>query len=284
MTPKDLFETSLGVIDRVIAIVCRRAHLFGPDAEDFASEVKLALIEDDYAILRKYEGRSSLDTFLTVVIQRMLADARTRAKGRWHASTEAQRGGPTAVLLETLVRRDGRSLDEALPLVRAIDPRVTREALASMLEHLPARMGRPRTVAIEAIGDVIPGGEAADARVLARDTERTSNAAAATLRAFMSHLAAEDRVLIRLHYVSGMSVADVARITQLPQRPLYRRLESLLVQLRRALAEAGIDRRAAAELVGQSEVIEMDFGLTNGKSENDRQSIDLAAEHAREEP
>src|SRR5688572_4266032 len=104
MNPKDLFETNLGTIERVIAVVCRRARLFGPDAEDFASEVRLALIENDYEILAKYEGRSSLDTFLTVVIQRLLADARTRAKGRWHASTEAQRLGPVAVQLETLVR------------------------------------------------------------------------------------------------------------------------------------------------------------------------------------
>jgi hypothetical protein len=81
-----------------------------------------------------------------------------------------------------------------------------------------------------------------------------------------------------------MSLADVARITQLPQRPLYRRLASLLVQLRRALADAGIDRAAAVGLIGQNETNEMDFGLMNGKSESGRQSIDLAAENAREEP
>src|SRR5688500_2017196 len=115
MNAKELFEANLGELERVTAIVGRRALLSVPDPGDFASEAKLARIEEDYAVLRKWEGRSSLDTFLTVVVQRLLADARTRARGRWHASAEAQRLGPTAVLLETLVRRGGRTLDEAMP-------------------------------------------------------------------------------------------------------------------------------------------------------------------------
>src|SRR3954466_2259533 len=128
MQLQDLFEANLGTIERVISIVCWRARLFGPDAEDFASEAKLALIENDYAVLAKYEGRSSLDTFLTVVIQRLLADSRTKAKGRWHASTEASRLGPAAVLVETLILRDGRSLDEAMPHIQATHPELTRES------------------------------------------------------------------------------------------------------------------------------------------------------------
>jgi hypothetical protein len=84
-----------------------------------------------------------------------------REKGRWHASSEAQRLGPVAVLLEKLVRRDGRSLDEAMPHIRAVDPDVAREELVRMLERLPERTGRPRAVDVEAVGDVISGGEPA---------------------------------------------------------------------------------------------------------------------------
>jgi len=163
MDPRQLFEANLGTIERVIGVVCRRASLFGPEAEDFASEVKLALIENDYGILAKYEGRSSLDTFLTVVIQRLLADARMRAKGRWHPSSDAQRLGTIAVQLETLVRRDGRSLDEAMPHLVALDPSVTREAMAALLERLPERTGRPRRVDFDAIGYAIAGRDSADA-------------------------------------------------------------------------------------------------------------------------
>ncbi|HEX6098193.1 MAG TPA: sigma-70 family RNA polymerase sigma factor [Thermoanaerobaculia bacterium] len=283
MNPRELFLSNLATIERVIAIVCRRGGLFAADAEDFASEVKLALIEDDYAILRKYEGRSSLDTFLTVVVQRLLADSRMRAKGRWHASTEAQRLGPVAVQLETLVRRDGRSLDEASLHIRTAHPDVTGEQLAALLERLPARTARPRPVDVDAVGP-IAGGEPADARALAGDRQRVADAVGRALRDQLREIPDEDRMLIRLRFAGDMSIADISRMTRLPQRPLYRRLEALLVRLRAALTGAGVDRATIEGLVGRDDLEAMDFGLTTGKSGTARQSIQQSAEHAGEEP
>jgi len=282
MNASDLFAANLGLIDRIIGIVCRRAGLFGADAEDFASEAKLALIEEDYAILRKYEGRSSLETYLTVVIRRLLADMRTRTKGRWHASSEAERLGPVAVALETLVRRDGRTLDEALTHIRAADAGVTREMLGEMLRRLPERTGRPRAVDLEGIAHGIAGGETADARAVAGDLHRLSAIAGNALRELLAELPAEDRVLLRLRYGSEMTIADISRMMRLPQRPLYRRLEWLLARLRGALTGAGIDRKAAAELVG-SDATEMDFGLLNGKSPLAGPSIGDVVQNARED-
>lgn len=282
MNASDLFAANLGLIDRIIGIVCRRASLFGADAEDFASEAKLALIEEDYAILRKYEGRSSLETYLTVVIRRLLADMRTRTKGRWHASTEAERLGPIAVSLETLVRRDGRTLDEALTHIRATNPNATREMLEEMLRRLPERAGRPRAVDLEGIAYAIAGGETADSRAVAGDLHRLSAIAGHAMGELLAELPVEDRVLLRLRYGSEMSIADISRMMRLPQRPLYRRLEWLLARLRGALTGAGIDRKTAAELVG-SDATAMDFGLLNGKSPLAGPSIDDVVRNVRED-
>jgi len=116
-----LFESNLALVDGVIAGVCRRARVYGPDAEDFASSVRLALIEDDYAVLRGFEERSSLSTFLVVIVQRLLHDQQTRRLGKWHASREAERLGAPAVALERILHREHRSIEEALPIVQTID-------------------------------------------------------------------------------------------------------------------------------------------------------------------
>jgi RNA polymerase sigma factor for flagellar operon FliA len=282
MHPRELFEANLDTIERVIAIVCRRGGLFGADAEDFASEARVALIEDDYAILAKYEGRSSLDTFLTVVIRRLLADSRTRAKGRWHASSEAQRLGPAAVLIETLIRRDGRTLDEAMPHIHAAHPGMTRDEVNAILERLPERLGRPRRVDLDAIGHALAGGEAADARAIAGDLGRMSDVVSNALTEQFQTFSAEDRLLIRLRFASDMSIADISRMMRLPQRPLYRRLESLLGRLRGTLANAGIDRATAVSLVDHHGET-MNFGLRNGKIDPSSQSIDRVADHVEEE-
>lgn len=251
--PQQLFTAQLPLIERVIAIVCRRARVFDEDAEDFASQVKLWLIEDDYAVLRKYEGRSSLESYLTVVIQRMLADARTNARGRFRASSEAERLGPAAVLLEKLVLRDGRTLDEALPHIRAVDGDATPQSMTETLERLPERTARPREVQIEGLEERVGGAEPADARTLAAEARRLAQRAGQTIRDELDSLPAEDRTLIRFHYGEEMTIAEIARVLRLPQRPLYRRLQALLQRFRNALGSAGIDSRTASGLIGSEE-------------------------------
>src|SRR6185436_17582702 len=93
-----LFLSRLDVIERVTAFVCSRQHLSPSDVDDFSSHVRLKLIEDNYGIIRKFEGRSSFRTYLTVVIQRMFLDYRISAWGKWRPSAEARRRGPVALL------------------------------------------------------------------------------------------------------------------------------------------------------------------------------------------
>src|SRR5437868_15414339 len=107
-----LFESELAVIDRVTAFICARHHLSAADSDDFSSHVKLKLIEDNYAVLGSFEGRSSIRTFLTIVVERLFLDYRTSAWGKWRPSAAAKRGGATALLLEQLLTRDGYSFEE----------------------------------------------------------------------------------------------------------------------------------------------------------------------------
>jgi RNA polymerase sigma factor for flagellar operon FliA len=263
MHPEDLLRAHLALIDTIIDRVCRRSRLAGADAEDFTSAVKLALIEDDHALLRNAAQRSSLPAYLTVVIQRMAVDERIRAFGRWQASAAARRFGEAGILAETLLLRDHRTVAEALPLVRALDPSITYERLEEIARALPNRSGRPRAVDLGADGvETLAASESADARAIAGDVSRLADRTSRAVRDALETLPAEDRMLIRFRFGSSMSVADISRILRLPQRPLYRRLEALLARLRRVLGDAGVDDSAVEELIG-SPVAEMQFGLTS---------------------
>src|SRR5262245_36787654 len=98
-----LFLASLPVIDDTTRQVCRRHHMSAAEAEDFRSDVRLHFIERDYEVLRRFEGRSSLATYVNVVIQRLALDFRNHHWGRWRPSADAKRIGPSAILLERLV-------------------------------------------------------------------------------------------------------------------------------------------------------------------------------------
>src|SRR5438067_1800408 len=132
MDCQELLRSNLALVERLVRFVCQRARVVGADVDDFASTVKLALIDNDYSVLRAWEGRSSLATYLTVIIQRLLADERFRTLGRWRPSAEAKRMGEAGILLEMLIRRDERSLVEAVPMVRAVDDTLTAGDVAAM--------------------------------------------------------------------------------------------------------------------------------------------------------
>src|SRR6266481_3261945 len=108
MDAQRLFLDQLPLIERVVHFICRRYALKGADADDFASTVKLQLIDHDYAILRQFQQRSSLGTYLKVVIQRMYLDQRVREWGKWRPAVRARQLGEPAILLDLLVNRDGQ--------------------------------------------------------------------------------------------------------------------------------------------------------------------------------
>ena len=64
----------MGLIIHVInhTAQSRSIRLTGEDRDDLAGEVFLAVIRDDFAILRRFRGGSSLATYLTVIARRVV--------------------------------------------------------------------------------------------------------------------------------------------------------------------------------------------------------------------
>jgi hypothetical protein len=88
MEGEALYLSCLPVIDEVTAQICRRHRLSADESEDFRSEVRLHFTQPDFDPLRRFEGRSSLRTYLIVVISRVFLDFRNRLSGRCRPSTD----------------------------------------------------------------------------------------------------------------------------------------------------------------------------------------------------
>lgn len=284
MDPSTLLQSNLALVEGIAARVCRRARMYDADAEDFIASVKLALVEDDYAILRKYEGRASLATYLTIVIERLMSDERMRTRGRWHPSTEAVRLGPAALLLETIVRRDHRTIDDALPLLRSVDPAVTREAAVALLARLPERRPRPAPVDLDRAPPAALATQAgADAGALEAEARSLTQKAAQVVRVTLASFTLEDRSIVRFRFGLEMNVSDISRMLRLPQRPLYRRIEALMQKLRRALIAAGVKESEAQDILAHAAVDEIDLGFSETEMNEVRRSKQREREAAARE-
>ena len=256
---QEFLLSNLDLIERIIVFTCRRHRLVRDEAEEFAGNVRLKLIENDYAVLRTFEGRSAFATFISVVIQRLLLDYQTQRLGKFHASAAAKRMGETAIELERLLHRDRRSFDEAAMILMSRDSSLSRELLQSIDEQLPPRGPKRRTVDLDEAESVGTSPEEPG-----RHSERcqTAKDVSAIVRQYIDTLPDDKRLILGLRFDGDMSVADIARSLRLEQKPLYRTIEKHLRALRKHLEAAGIDAAVVTELVGDRGLV-LDFDLGN---------------------
>ncbi len=249
VTEHELYLTHQAHIERALQVVCRRQAL-GAEAEDFCSAFRVHLLEDDCRILRVFQGRSSLDTYLVTVVTRYFQDWRNARWGKWRISAEARRLGPVAIQLEILLVRDRLSMNEAVEMLRTrhgvSDARAELEALAA---RLPQRHGRT-LVSDECLEERAAASADADALVRLRDARAAAQRAQETLATVLASLPAQDRLILRLYGADELPIAGIARMLHIDQKPLYRRIERLKLTVRAALSQAGLSSAVVAEVIG----------------------------------
>jgi RNA polymerase sigma factor (sigma-70 family) len=227
----------LALLAQVVRSVARTGRLSPDDAEDFAQAVQLKFLERGYDVLRRFEGRSSLKTYLTVVVRRLLLDWQDHTYGKWRPTATALRLGPQAVQLERLMNRDTYSAVEAVQHVSAGEGAPGFGELRRLAERLPRRPHR-RMVAIE---NAPVQRVEFDDLVASRDRHAREARIHLELQDVLARLSPEDRRLLNLRYRQNRSVPAIARLLQIDTKALYRRFQRVFKQIRRRLTERGVD-------------------------------------------
>ncbi|HMF94799.1 MAG TPA: sigma-70 family RNA polymerase sigma factor [Vicinamibacterales bacterium] len=258
MKDEALFLDNLAVIDAAVVQVCRRHHLTAAEADDFASEVRLHFIERQYEPLRRFEGRSSLRTYLTVCVQHLFLDYQNRLWGKWRPSAEARRLGRIGILVEKLVLRDGWTFDQVCELLRTNHHIEVDEPMQRLFVKIAERApGRQIVGDVEA--DAIAGhGPGADANVLRAEQEFRAKQVQAALDRAKQTLTAEERLILKMRYEDAVPVADIARALHLNQKRLYRTRDEMLARLRRQLEADGIAGEEIAALLDEGALADVD--------------------------
>lgn len=269
--PARLVADNLAAIERLAERAARRGGFTGADVEDFVSEVKLRLLEDDGAVLRKHRGKSSLLSYLAVVIQHHFQDHRNRLWGKYRPSASARRQGADAVLLEKMVVRDGLETETAIEMMRrnhgcALEPERLREIAAA----LPARVGKAARREVgdgeETLARIADGGvDGVEARLESRLENRAREATVEEVeRAFaevFAELEAEDRLMLRMHLGDGFTLTRIAALLGVERRALYSRKDRCLAALRRAFEARGLTWERVREILGWSgSALHLDLG------------------------
>ena len=279
--PRELLLSNLALIERAVAFASRRHRLTPEDAEEFAAVVNLRLVENDYAILRAFEGRSSPATYFGIVVQRMLFDYRNHKWGTWHDSAEAKRLGPLAIELERSLYRDKLSFDEAFAALKKRDESLSRDALESLAKRLPERGPKRREVPLEhATRVAVSSAESIEADAAAGNRRDVAERVSSLVNELMDKLPDADRLLLQLRFQEGMTVAQIARATRDDQKSLYRRIERCMRDIRRQMESTGLAPDEVLDLIGRDDTV-LDFQL---RKPAPRPSIDRHEQTAASHP
>jgi RNA polymerase sigma factor (sigma-70 family) len=239
----------LDLLARVIRQVSKASRLRAQDEEDFTQSVHVKLLERRYDIFQRFQGRSSLRTYLTVVVRRLLLDWRISLYGKWRPSATAMRLGEHAIRLEQLINRDRLTVAEAVEVVRGSVEGLSAAELFDLASQLPNRV-RPHEVSDHCITEAhgVPFDDPVEASQRHQHQVKTWRALVTAVR----RLPAEDRQLVSLRYWHGRSLQSIARLLDQEPKSLYRRYERVLKRLRRIVTDdyrlgAPIALRAAGD-------------------------------------
>jgi RNA polymerase sigma factor (sigma-70 family) len=241
----DLYLEHERLIKEITAHFCRRYHFSREEAEDFGSHVKIKLIDDDCSILRQHQGKSSMKTYLTVVIGRQLLDYQNSHWGKFRPSAGAVRLGPLAVDLERLIERDRHTFGEACEKLKDC-------ATVAELADIKAKL-KPR-IKWHEVGEEILDSEPSrelNPEKQFEEKERQEKGARVyrALQRAVQTLSKEDRLFLKMWW-DEFSLADIARAWNVPQKPLYPRKDRIFKKLRDELRRQGVRRQDIEDILG----------------------------------
>lgn len=133
---EDFVDRFIGLVIHVInhTAQSRSVRLSAEDREDLTAEVFLAIVNDDFAILRRFRGESSLATYLTVVARRVVVRELLKRKPSPALSDPAQRESTEEEAEQPVARLESREEVE-----RLLDELSGSEADVVRLYHLEGK-------------------------------------------------------------------------------------------------------------------------------------------------
>ncbi len=238
-TGEKLFSQHHGQIESTVRAVAAHHRLSADERQELHGLVMLKMVQDDFSVLRRFQGKSTWGTYLRVIIQRVLLDQRIKKWGRWRPCARARQLGTKAVLLDRLINRDGLEPQEAIRRLSTGGVGESADELGRLAERIPRRPQR-RFVSCDTHLETVAGRERADRRLEAAERRRTAASLKAALASAFQDLPESDRRLLSMRFGRGWTVRRIAASQALEARPLYRRFERILRRLRRRLERLGL--------------------------------------------
>jgi RNA polymerase sigma factor (sigma-70 family) len=245
---KDELLKLLKTTERLAKTLGRRRGLSPEDAEDFAQDALLKVMDNDHAILRKFRGESSMATYLASVVSFYFKDWTNSRWGKYRTPKLGRRLGEPAITLHRLLVRDGLSFAEACEKLRTErGVGLTDAELAEIAAKLRLKFRHQIESADVLI--TVPAPDTADGNIVDQEKLALWQRIDETLRRWRADLTEQDALIAGYWIDDGLKFVEIAKLVGMPQKRVYERVDALRKQLRRLLEDGGIDGSTVRDLL-----------------------------------
>ena len=257
---ESLFLSHLSLIERISRSVAQRYGYQSDDAEDFSSHVKTRFLDNNYAVLRKFQGRSSLSLYIKTVIHRLWIDYEIKRTGKWRSSSTARKIGPIAVQLEELLYRKRYTFEEAYQILNSRHGTCPpRDTLSLLIQKLPKRWGKA-SVRMVSLDGLDPAKVTTAAEIQDPKTGERVEILRRVLTDFMDRLAGADRMILKMRFEDDFTFEEIGRLLKKKKLQVYWRIRKLLSDIEKELHAHGLAEDAVREIIDQRvKAIHVDF-------------------------
>ncbi len=223
---------------------CRRTFANDADADECYLYILEKLQENDYRRLRKFNGKSTLKTWLYTVFTNLKADFIRSKFGRRHIPAAVQRIGLWAQAVYKLICYEKRSVEEAWIAVSA--QKLYTHSTEQYLEDVEEVLVHPCPPSVQMVALTGEDSEQEDTKanpfyILLDKLDRERAAAAAgILRQTTAEFTARDKLIIEMAYSKNCKDTAIARVLGCDRRTVKKRRITLLNHYCKALFKEGI--------------------------------------------
>jgi RNA polymerase sigma factor (sigma-70 family) len=242
IAPGELLAQNYLLVRDMVRSTGRQFRLSDTERQDFESWVWVRLVDRDYRVMRRFQRRSSLHTYLRVVLRRNLLDYRTAKWGKWRPSARARRLGAAAVATERMIVRDRIPIREAATRLGVPE--------AEVAAFRPRRLPRIEEPLDDAANLAARPESSPDAPLHAHDRQALAASVGAKLATALQSLTRAERELLWLRHGAGLTVATIGRRLNQPDKSLYRKYERLYATLRVTLESLGLTASQVSAVAG----------------------------------
>lgn len=218
------------------------------DKDELFIQVIDHLKEDDFRRLRNFRGNSSLTTYMTTIINRLLVDLVRQRTGRSRAKERSERHGDLGKKVYDLLMVQRHSVQETAEILAVnFGITVSIEQILEIRDEMQGRGGRHQS----AEGTSTAWGK--DGELIAVNPVTPETAAISDelsqkkrdmLARVLDTLTAEEKIVVRLRFPlddkEPLSSEEIGQMLGKPGREIERQIRRILISCRELLLKQGI--------------------------------------------